>query len=108
MQFQRFLEFGNFYQKFIQDYRKIVAPLTALTSCKVPFQWSVKAEQAFQTLKTRSTTAPLLQTPDPAHSFVVDASSGGVGGILSQRSVNDHKLHPCFLFYDTMALVTRN
>ncbi|TWW77706.1 hypothetical protein D4764_12G0010960 [Takifugu flavidus] len=63
----------------------------------VPFRWSTEAEAAFQELKRRFTTAPILTLPDPARRFVVevDASSEGIGAILSQRAEHDDKLHPC-------------
>ena len=36
-QLQRFLGFANFYRRFIRDYSRVAAPLTQLTSTKVPF-----------------------------------------------------------------------
>ena len=85
---QRFLGFANFYRRFIRGYSTVAAPLTALTSSKVTFRWSFAAEEAFQDLKGRFTSAPILQVPDPAGQLVVevDASDVGVGAILSQRS----------------------
>ncbi|KAI3361597.1 hypothetical protein L3Q82_013737 [Scortum barcoo] len=52
-QLQRFLGFANFYRRFIRGYSTVAAPLTALTSSKVTFQWSVAAKEAFDALKTR-------------------------------------------------------
>ncbi|XP_075894338.1 uncharacterized protein LOC142896522 [Nelusetta ayraudi] len=99
-QLQRFLGFANFYRRFIRGYSTVAAPLTALTSSKVPFCWTTAADAAFQALKTRFTSAPILRMPDPDRQYVVevDASDVGVGAILSQRSVDDQKLHPCAFF----------
>ncbi len=99
-QLQRFLGFANFYHRFIRNYSSMAAPLTALTSSKVPFQWSPPAAAAFQTLKDRFTSSPILQVPDSGRQFVVevDASDVGVGAVLSQRSGTDQKLHPCAFF----------
>jgi hypothetical protein len=36
---QAFLGFANFYQRFIQNYSRIVQPLTKLTKKRVPFHW---------------------------------------------------------------------
>lgn len=64
-QLQRFLGFANFYRRFIRNYSTVAAPLTVLTSSKRPFLWSSDAELAFQTLKKRFTSGPILQMPDP-------------------------------------------
>lgn len=94
---QQFLGFANFYRKFIRSFSSVAAPLHALTSSKVPFQWTPQAEKAFQCLKERFTTAPVLTVPDPQRQFVVevDASNEGVGAVLSQRSAKDNRMHPC-------------
>ncbi|KAK3557344.1 hypothetical protein QTP70_026576 [Hemibagrus guttatus] len=55
---------------------------------------------AFQQLKNCFTTAPILQHPDPDLLFVVevDASSSGLGVVLSQRHGEPGKLHPCAFY----------
>ena len=40
---QSFLEFTNFYQKFIQNYSKIAAVLTDIIKKKQKFHWDKKA-----------------------------------------------------------------
>jgi len=107
---QRFLGFANFYRRFIRGYSTVAAPLTALTSSKVTFRWSPAAEEAFQDLKRRFTSAPILQVPDPAGQLVVevDASDVGVGAILSQRSGENQKLHPCAFFSRRLSPAERN
>ena len=97
---QQFLGFANFYRKFIRNYSSVAAPLTALTSTKHPFAWTSEANKAFNDLKARFTSAPILHMPDSNLQFIVevDASDVGVGAILSQRAVEDNKLHPCAFF----------
>lgn len=109
-QLQRFLGFANFYRRFIRGYSTVAAPLTALTSPKVPFRWSPAADSAFQTLKSRFTSAPILRMPDPERQFVVevDASDVGVGAVLSQRAADDQKLHPCAFFSRRLNPAERN
>ena len=109
-QLQRFLGFANFYRRFIRGYSTVAAPLTALTSSKVPFRWSVAAEEAFQHLKGRFSSAPILLIPDPERQFVieVDASDVGVGAVLSQRAAKDQKLHPCAFFSRRLSPAERN
>jgi len=65
-----------------------------------PYLWTPAASTAFAALKERFTTAPVLLHPDPSRQFVVevDASDTGIGAVLSQRSVEDQKLHPCAFF----------
>ncbi|KAK3539568.1 hypothetical protein QTP70_010276 [Hemibagrus guttatus] len=62
--------------------------------------WTPAATHAFQTLKRSFTTAPLLVHPDPELPFIVevDASTTGVGAVLSQQQGNPRKLHPCAFF----------
>ncbi|KAK9513185.1 hypothetical protein VZT92_026741 [Zoarces viviparus] len=90
---QRFLGFANFYRRFIRNYSSVAAPLTALTSRHMPFQWSSAAAGAFGELKSHFTSAPILIFPDPARQFIVevDTSDTGVGAVLSQRSAEDQK-----------------
>ncbi len=62
--------------------------------------WSPAADQAFDHLNERFSTAPILHHPDPEREFVVeiDASSTGVGAVLSQRHGSPPKLFPCLYF----------
>ena len=78
---QRFLGFAHFYRRFIRNYSTIAASLTRLTSTRVRFLWDQVAEKAFQELKKRFTTTPILIHPDPDSQFIVevDASNVGVG-----------------------------
>uniref|UniRef100_A0A3Q3ALY7 Gypsy retrotransposon integrase-like protein 1 n=1 Tax=Kryptolebias marmoratus TaxID=37003 RepID=A0A3Q3ALY7_KRYMA len=109
-QLQRFLGFANFYRRFIQDYSKIATPLTQLTSIKQPFIWSLEAESAFGELKNRFVSAPILRHPNPKLQYIleVDASDSGVGAILSQRSPEDNKVHPCAYFSRRLTPAEKN
>ncbi|KAI3373891.1 hypothetical protein L3Q82_022460, partial [Scortum barcoo] len=66
---QQFLGFTNFYRKFIRNFSAVAAPLHALTSPKLLFQWGPRAEEAFHQLKRLFTTAPVLTMPDPQRQF---------------------------------------
>ncbi|KAG1930727.1 retrotransposable element [Pimephales promelas] len=108
---QRFLGFANFYRRFIRNFSLITAPLTALTkrhTSRIP--WNTEAQQAFQELKKRFTTAPILRHPDPERQFIVevDASNTGVGAILSQRQGNPAKMFPCAFFSRKLSPAERN
>ncbi|KAK3520019.1 hypothetical protein QTP70_010855 [Hemibagrus guttatus] len=85
---QRFLGFANFYRRFIRNYSSVAGPLTSLLRGKPKkLTWTDPARSAFQQLKNCFTTAPILRHPDPDLPFVVevDASSSGLGAVLSQR-----------------------
>lgn len=68
------------------------------------------AEKAFCELKKRFTSAPILCRPDPSRKFIVevDASDGGVGAVLSQRSETNQKLHPRAFFSHKLSPTERN
>lgn len=109
-QLQRFLGFANFYRRFIRNYSRVAAPLHRLTSSKQRFLWDAEASEAFDLLKKRFTSAPILTLPDPKRQLVVevDASDTGVGAVLSQRSIVDNKLHPCAFFSRRLSSAERN
>ncbi|KAL0168429.1 hypothetical protein M9458_036651, partial [Cirrhinus mrigala] len=95
---QRFLGFANFYRRFIRGYSVIAAPLTSMTRQSSQFlKWTPAALQAFADLKSQFTTAPILHHPDPFLPFIVevDASSTGIGAVLSQRHGSPAKMFPC-------------
>ncbi|KAK3568300.1 hypothetical protein QTP86_003140 [Hemibagrus guttatus] len=98
---QRFLGFANFYRRFIRNYSSVAGPLTSLLRGKPKkLTWTDPARSAFQQLKNCFTTAPILRHPDPDLPFVVevDASSSGLGAVLSQRHGEPGKLHPCAFY----------
>jgi len=96
---QIFLGFANFYWKFINEYRRVVTPLTALLKKDVTFQWSPEADKAFRTLKKAFTTALILQHFDRTRPAILeaDASNEALGGAVSQYD-DDSVLHP-FAFH---------
>ena len=58
---QSFLEFANFYRRFIYDYNKLVNSLTRLTRKNVSFVWDAKYQVAFETLKKAFTFDIILR-----------------------------------------------
>ena len=94
-----FFGLARFYRAFIPDFARISQPLNALTSEKSAYVWSDDCQKAFNDLKDKLLSEPLLKFPDFEKTFKleVDASNHAVGGILSQRGPDD-QVHPVAYF----------
>ena len=66
-----FLGLAWYYKRFIEDFSRVVAPITRLTRKEVRFEWSDLCEKAFQTLKRRLTLAPILIVPKRGQRYIV-------------------------------------
>nr|GEU30859.1 putative reverse transcriptase domain-containing protein [Tanacetum cinerariifolium] len=84
---RQFLGLAGYYQRFIEGFLKIAKPMTKLTQKKVMFDWGDKQEAAFQLLKQKLYSAPILALPKGAEDFIAycDALHKGLGTILMQR-----------------------
>jgi len=83
------LGLASFYRKYVPDFAVIAAPLTDATRNGNPNEivWNDRQEQAFQELKIRTSTPPILRLPDVTQPFIVqtDASHIGIGAVLLQE-----------------------
>ncbi|KAD3066721.1 hypothetical protein E3N88_34601 [Mikania micrantha] len=84
---RQFLGLAGYYRRFIEGFSKIAQPLTALTHKDKKYLWTEKQEAAFQLLKQKLCSAPILSLPEGTDDFVVycDASIQGLGCVLMQR-----------------------
>nr|GEY34669.1 putative reverse transcriptase domain-containing protein [Tanacetum cinerariifolium] len=84
---RQFLCLAGYYQRFIERFSKVAKPMTKLTQKKVMFDWGDKQEAAFQLLKQKLCSAPILALPEGAEDFVAycDASHKVLGDVLMQR-----------------------
>ena len=90
-QIKSFLGLAGFYRRFIPNFSSIVSPLTDLTKKNRPNSikdWQDHHERAFQTLKNRLTSSPILRLPvfQEGKPFLLrtDASDIGLGAVLLQ------------------------
>jgi len=81
-----FLGLYSYYRRFVKDFSKIAAPLSALSEKNRKFCWTGECQRAFETLKTLLTTAPVLAMPNDVDTFILDtdASQYAIGAVLSQ------------------------
>ena len=54
---------AGYYRRFIEDFSRLAAPMTRLTRKEVKFVWDDSCERAFQELKRRLTSTPILIVP---------------------------------------------
>ncbi|GJS18358.1 retrovirus-related pol polyprotein from transposon 17.6 [Tanacetum coccineum] len=87
MAFRTHYGLAGYYRRFIKGFSKIARPMTKLTQKSVKFDWGEKEETAFQTLKQKLCSAPILALPEGSENFVVycDASHKGLGTVLMQK-----------------------
>ena len=71
----------------MEDFSRIATPMTRLTRKGVKFEWKEECENAFQELKRKLTTAPVLTAPISGELFMIycDASTVGLGCVLMQQ-----------------------
>jgi hypothetical protein len=101
---QSFLGFCNFYRRFIRDYGVIAKPLVRLTKTGIPFSFTKECWEAFEELKGRLISSPILRHYDPElqSKIETDASDGVIAGVFSQLHP-DGEWHPVAFFSKTMA-----
>jgi hypothetical protein len=104
-----FLGFCNFYRPFIRGFAHLARPLNELTRKDTKWSWETRHQNAFDKLKTRVTTEPVLAHPiltDPFE-LEVDASGFAMGAVLLQKKT-DSKKHPITYYSKTLSTAERN
>ncbi len=72
---QSFLDFANFYRRFIYDYSRIATSLTHLIRKDVLFVWSQKCQIAFNILKKVFTFKIILHHYNLDHKIVIEINA---------------------------------
>lgn len=96
-QVRSFLGFVGYYRKFIQNFSKIARPLIDVMATgktlrgkqqqSTKWKWGKEQTAAFEALKNKLTTPPILGYPDFSLPFELhtDACSTGLGAVLYQK-----------------------
>ena len=81
-----FLGLIGYYKRFIEDFSRLAELMTRLTRKEVKFEWNDSCEKAFQEVKRRLTSAPIMIVPKRGQRYTMycDASKDGLRCVLMQ------------------------
>ena len=85
---RRFLGMTSYYRRFISGSSDIANRLNRLTQKDVPFCWTERCNIAFEKLKEKLASAPVLAFPMLNEDYILytDASDVGIGAVLCQKA----------------------
>ena len=108
-QVHSFLGFCNFYRAFIRGFSHLAKPLNNLTKKDTPWTWGEEQQKAFNTLRERIMSEPVLVQPDLTKQFEIEVDSSGFarGAVLLQQGA-DNKKHPIAFYSQTLTDVEWN
>ena len=91
---RQFIGLASYYRRFIEGFASIAQPLHLLTRKGIKFVWSTACQDAFQLLKEKLVSHPILRYPDFNKDFFLetDTSILGLGAVLNQEQ-SDRMLH---------------
>ena len=96
-----FLSLENFYRRFILGFSHIAWHLNQLTkgNGKNVFKWTPTQQQAFEQIKNKICTIPVLVLPDLHQHFEIetDASNYALGVVITQSC------HPVTFHFETFS-----
>nr|GFA91953.1 putative reverse transcriptase domain-containing protein [Tanacetum cinerariifolium] len=97
---------AGYYRRFIEGFSKITKPMTKLTQKKVKFEWGDKQEAAFQLLKQKLCSAPILALPEGSEDFIVYCDASIKGLVVFALKIWRHYLYgtKCTVFTDHKSL----
>ena len=109
-QVQVFLDFANFYCRFIENFAKISKLLSDLTKKDITWTWGVEQQNTFEVLKKAFTTAPVLRIPnnkDPSK-LSTDASNFATRAVLLQKDMQTNLWHLVAFFSKSLDVHKKN
>nr|GEW71869.1 putative reverse transcriptase domain-containing protein [Tanacetum cinerariifolium] len=106
---RQFLGLAGYYRRFIEGFSKISKSMMKLSQKGVNFDWGEKKENAFQLIKQKLCSAPILALPKGSEDFMVycDTSHKGLGVVFMQKEkIWRHYLYEikCIVFTDHKSL----
>ena len=106
---QKFLGLANYYRWFVKDFAKIARPLHEMMRKENKWSWGERQQKAFEELKEKFTTEPVLITPDLDKEMRVEAdvSDFAMGGVLSMKC-EDEKWRPVAYISKSLNEAERN
>jgi len=89
-----FMGLSGYYRRFVKDFSVIAAPLYDLMKKGAKFYWSAECQEAFDELKDRLMSGPILALPEDKGMYLLDtdASETGLGAVLSQLQTNGERV----------------
>ena len=66
-----FLGLTGYYRRFVEGFARLATPMTQLTRKDMKFIWNDECELAFEELKRRLTSGPILTLPTDGEMFMV-------------------------------------
>ena len=104
---ESFLRFANFYRCFIQNFSHTAKPLNKL-KYKKEWKWEEEHQRAFEEIKEKITSQPILVLSKREEKFRVEMNTSGhaIEGVLSQEQ--EGKWKPIAFLSRTMQLAEQN
>ena len=89
-----FVALASYYRRHILHFAEIARPLHDLTKKNQPFVWDLPQQKAFEDLKARLTSAPILALPESEGEYILDtdACDQALGAVLQQRQGGEIKV----------------
>jgi site-specific DNA-cytosine methylase len=83
---RRWLGVCSYYRRYIQDYSRIAAPVTALLKDDIEFEWTKECQESMDQFKKKLTSFPVNCVRDHSLPLIIrcDGSRTGVGAVLVQ------------------------
>jgi len=108
-QMQFFVDFCNFYRRFIKNFSKIVRSLIRLTQKEVIFEWDQACQTTFDHMKKRMTEVSILRHFDQNRKTILETDSSDYvnDDILSQYD-DEETLHPMTYYSKNLSLAECN